>query len=56
MRGGSGALGGRTSILGISSSCPSGGGVLISHLEVAASFAVIEVSFSFLMVSCYKSL
>ena len=52
-------VGGRSGVLGgggarrlrISSSCPSGGDVLIRHLAVAASCSVIDVAFSFFMDS-----
>ena len=47
-------IGERTRRLSISSSCPSNGDLLISHMIVAASCALIEVSFNFLMVSCEK--
>ena len=54
----SGFRGERDRRLITSSSCPSRGGVLIRHLvvAVAASCAVIEVSFSFSMIYCEKSL
>ena len=48
-------IGGKERRLRISFSCPSGGDVLIRHLTVADSCAVIEVSFILFMVSCEKS-
>ena len=58
MRGFYGVVGGRTRRLRVSSCCTLIGGVLIRHLvvAVAASCAVIEVSFSFSMIYCENSL
>ena len=49
-------LGGRSRRLGIYYSCSIGGDVLIRHLMVAASCAVIDVDFSFFMESLEKTL
>ena len=51
-----GVRGERARRLSISSSFLSSGGVLIRHLTVADSCGVMEVSLSFLIVSCEKSL
>ena len=56
MRGGSGVMGVGYRRLRISSSCPLGGYVFIRYLVVADSCALIEISFSFFMLSCEKSL
>ena len=56
MRGRYGVLGEIARRLRISLYCYSGRDVLIRHLAVEASCAVIEVSFCLLMVSCKNSL